>query len=128
MQNTCPSDIHLLCWLSQSNMCAVSIGVTAFVLVFCVQSMLVCCDTKCCCILTIVLCTVCPQIVRYEGDLLLQGAHNNVPIVLLEESVPDGAASGFIKQRKSSLTPDSPRRGRAFSGGSLQSSQSKVRV
>eukprot|EP00117_Sycon_ciliatum_P049720 scpid5620/ scgid6128/ Xin actin-binding repeat-containing protein 2; Beta-xin; Cardiomyopathy-associated protein 3; Myogenic MEF2-activated Xin-related protein; Myomaxin; mXinbeta len=68
------------------------------------------------------------KIVVYEGDLLLQGVHNSVVITLLEDSVPDGAASGFIKQRKSSLTPDSPRRGRAFSGGSLQTTLSKCYI
>ena len=71
---------------------------------------------------------VTAQILVYEGDLLLQGAHDNVKISLISEDVPDAAGGSFIKQRKSTLTPDTQRRGRAFSTGSMQGNQNQVRA
>ena len=71
---------------------------------------------------------VTAQILVYEGDLLLQGAHDNVKISLICEDVPDAAGGSFIKQRKSTLTPDTQRRGRAFSTGSMQGNQNQVRA
>ncbi len=52
------------------------------------------------------------QIVTYEGEHLMQNYQDDTVITLLQTSLPEGAAEGYIKARN--LSPMAQRKGKTF--------------
>ena len=55
-----------------------------------------------------------PQVVVYEGEILMQHVHDDVIITLLRTSIPDSQRQGYIKERPSVVVPSDQQKGRSF--------------